>query len=72
MSNYPIEKCKNCKNYNHNQGKARNKLRCMIDCGAFRDMMTKRAVEYNMIVSNGDIPKFEMGYKVLGYKEVGS
>lgn len=70
MSNYPIEKCKDCKNYSHEQSKARNKLRCMFDCGAFQNMMTRRAVEYNMIVSNGDIPEFEMGYKLLGYKEV--
>ena len=70
MGDYLIEKCKGCKNYNHEQSKARNKLRCMIDCSEFRNVMTIRAVEYNMIVSNGDIQESEMGYKILGYKEI--
>ena len=65
---YPIEKCKDCEWYNHEKGRMYNKLRCMVDCEELRNEATARAIAYNLAVSDGNIPEYEMGSKVLGYK----
>lgn len=69
MRKYPTEKCKTCDRYNHEAGRVSNRLRCLVDCDDLRIEHRKRAIEYNLAVSDGDIQKYEMGREVLGYKE---
>ena len=69
MHEYPIEKCKNCDWYNHERGKVFNKLHCIVDCEELKEVQYRRAIEYNLAVSGGNIPEYEMGSKVLGYDE---
>ena len=69
MCNYPIEKCKTCDKFDHENQKMRNKLRCMITCEELQKEQSRKAFEYNRAVSGDDFDTqelFEHGKKVFG------
>ncbi len=61
--NSKLKECENCKGWDDERNKMRNKLRCMVDCDARRIHQTKIAIEYNRAV--GGSPT-EHGKVVLG------
>ena len=69
MSKYPIEKCKTCDRYNHQEHRRKNKLRCMFTCDEYMEEMARRAMAYNIAVSGEDFgthAEYEHGTKVFG------
>jgi len=66
---YPIEKCKNCNRFNHEEGKMKNKLKCMFSCEDYILDQSTKAFEYNRSVSGEEFDKeiiYEHGKKVFG------
>ena len=67
--NYPIEKCKMCERYNHEEDKMRNKLRCMVGCKEYMQHEAQKAYKYNRAVSGEEFDAeilYEHGSVVLG------
>ncbi len=66
---YPINKCKSCVRYDHENYKMKNKLRCMFSCNEYMIYLKRKAIEYNRAVSSDDFDTneiFEHGKKVVG------
>jgi hypothetical protein len=69
MSKYPILKCANCKRYNKEENRQRNKLFCTFKCDEYIQEMSRMAFEYNRAVSDGNFDtkkQYEHGKEVFG------
>lgn len=66
---YPIPKCANCKKYNHEENRQRNKLFCMFKCDEYMQELSQRAFEYNRAVSDSHFDtekQYEHGKEAFG------
>lgn len=64
-----IEKCKECKNWDIDDSKPKNKIKCVFSCDEYQEYQSRKIFEYNRAVSGDEFDTTELhehGKKVYG------